>query len=277
MKCKIIIVTHNNEKHLPWLIEGLESSKSNIEISIVDSGSTNTLYLDEVITKHEIKFYKKTNIGFVKGNNLALEDISETDWVLFLNPDARIEGSDLDEILKFAEDNRDKKYGVIGAPLLRFDIDTKTATGEFDSLGIHCNSYGKWLDVRNEGPGYLKNRDKKAIPVDAICGAFMLISKELLQKCKDKNGVIGFESSYHMYKEDIELSLRIKKAGYTNVLYSGINVFHCRGWNKKRKAVPHWAKLNSAKNDIDIALRYKNRAIPYSLLKYVWVKTFERI
>jgi len=45
---------------------------------------------------------------------------------------------------------------------------------------------------------------------DVLAGAFMMIKKEVL----DKTG--GFDESFFMYGEDVDLSYRIQKAGYRN-------------------------------------------------------------
>jgi hypothetical protein len=31
-KCQVIIVTHNNEKHMQWVMDGLNQSNSDIDI-----------------------------------------------------------------------------------------------------------------------------------------------------------------------------------------------------------------------------------------------------
>ncbi|HIE9387093.1 TPA: glycosyltransferase [Klebsiella pneumoniae] len=274
MNCLVIIVTHNSQKHIQWCIDGLESAKSLLKIKVIDSGSTNISYLDNISSKHRLEIIKENNIGFVKGNNLALQSDENFDWVLLLNPDARIEGDRLDELLKVATDVNNSNVGIFSVPLVRFSIDEMQDMQVYDSLGIDATRYGRWFDI---GSGeQTKVLTKELIDVPAVCGAFMLIRTKALELCLDKSAEKGFESSYYMYKEDIELCLRFKKNDWRVVQVNSLQAFHCRGWNKPRKEISHWAKYHSAKNDVDIALRYRRRFLPYALCKYLWVNLFER-
>lgn len=273
-KCQVIIVTHNNEKHMQWVMDGLNQSNSDIDIFILDSGSSDTSYLDNLIVKKPIKIKKEGNVGFVKGNNMQLDCIGEYEWTLFLNPDARIDGIDLDNLLRDLSADEYSNVGIVSIPLTRFDIDKKLSLGTVDSMGIKCNWYGKWYDIGSGEPVEIESKDK-FISVEAVCGAFLLIRNRLLTEIKDRNGVIGFDSSYFMYKEDIELCQRISKHGFGVIVLNKYHAFHCRGW-KKRSSIQHWAKKYSAINDLDLAFRYKKRALPYALIKYIWVNLFEK-
>ncbi|MDU7346324.1 MAG: glycosyltransferase [Klebsiella grimontii] len=274
--CVVVIVTYNSQKHIQWALEGLESSINKLTVMIVDSGSTETSYLDFLTTKHKLIIEKQDNVGFVAGNNFAIEKSYKAKWILLLNPDARIEGSDLDKLLAIAENKQNKNIALFSVPLVRFDINAMKPLGVYDSLGIRCNSYGKWYDIGANNSVKCNRSDLHKIKVDAVCGAFMLLRYKALAQSPDKLGKIGFESSYYMYKEDIELSLRLQKNNWDIKLIESLNAYHCRGWNPSRIKIPYWARYHSAKNDIDVSIRYKIRALPYALAKYLWVRFFER-
>jgi GT2 family glycosyltransferase len=273
--CVVIIVTYNSQKHIQWAIDGLESSKMKLTIRIIDSGSVDTSYLDILNTKHELIVEKHDNVGFVAGNNLAIEKSCNAEWVLLLNPDARIEGSDLDKLITIAADETNKKTALFSVPLVRFDIKTMKSLAVYDSLGIRCNFYGKWYDVGTNEPVEYKRSALHNSSIDAICGAFMLLRYKALVQCLDKKGKIGFERSYYMYKEDIELSMRLQKNNWNIKLIDNLNAYHCRGWNPSRTKTPYWARYHSAINDLDLSIRYKKRTFPYALAKYLWVRFFE--
>lgn len=189
IECKLIIVTHNSESHIQWLLSGLESSVSVLKIHIVDSGSANTEYLENLNSKHQITIDKRDNIGFVQGNNSALNDIELYKWVLFINPDARIEGEDLDKLLCFCNNVPEKQSGVFTVPLRRFDIGKKIQTGYYDSKGITCNWYGKWFDISSGEKITSHHNEPEFCEVEAVCGAFMLLRSSLLINYLDKKGV----------------------------------------------------------------------------------------
>lgn len=274
MECKIVIVTHNSQKYIQWCIDGLESSKSNLNIKIIDSGSGDSTYLDLLSSKHQLEVFKEDNIGFVKGNNKVLSQTKNDDWILLLNPDARVEGTVLDELLFIANNNKYHDVGIFSVPLVRFSINDMKELSVFDSLGIRSTSYGKWFDV---GSGELvRNLYNEPTDIPAVCGAFMLIRGAALNACLDKSHNQGFEGSYFMYKEDIELCLRFRKNSWKVIMINNLRAYHCRGWNKSRKEIAFWAKYHSALNDLDLAYRYKRANLPYAMSKFLWVNIIER-
>lgn len=265
-KVLVVIVTHNSSKYINWAIEPLKNKE--LLIRIVDSGSTDLDYLKDIENSSNVDIIYKENIGFAKGNNIALFDVENYDFVLFLNPDARVESDILDILISRAYLPEYDNVAIFSVPLIKYDINNNTAMNMYDSLGIYCDWLGRWKDRR----GIISMSSLKQY--EAICGAFMLCRTHILQTCKDSNGNIGFEESFKMYKEDIELSLRVKKSGLLHI-FSDLYAFHCRGWGNKRKNNPYWTRLCSAENDMVVAFKYKWRALPFALLKLIYVRYFE--
>ncbi|HED1778822.1 TPA: glycosyltransferase [Raoultella ornithinolytica] len=267
-KILTVIVTHNSHKFINWCIEPLIKVHDICDIRIVDSGSTDISYLKQIEGNVQ-EIHYENNIGFAKANNRALYDLNKYSAVLFLNPDARIE-SDCFQTLYSRLNTVDHNYGIFSVPLVKFDINNYKKEGVYDSLGIVCDKVGRWYDVRGQVTDELPVIPK----IDAICGAFMLIPSKVLDECKTSTGGIGFDESYYMYKEDIELSLRVSKK-YKLKIYNDIYAFHCRGWNKDRKSVPYWSRLISAKNDIKLAFSYRTKNLPFAYIKYLYVRFIE--
>ena len=63
---------------------------------------------------------------------------------------------------------------------------------------------------------------------DILSGAFMLLRQQALQITG------GFDESFFMYGEDIDLSFRIRKAGYKNVYFAGSTIIHFKGESTKK-------------------------------------------
>ncbi|MCG8706889.1 glycosyltransferase [Brenneria sp. 4F2] len=265
----VVIVTHNSQKYIDWCVGPLINNEL-CDIVIVDSGSSDIEYLKKY--ESSVKVLYKKNIGFAKANNAALQDVERYKSVLFLNPDARVESKEYEKLIATCFSNENANFHFFSVPLISYDFDNKTERGFYDSLGIKCSFYGKWEDIRAPVSTDLDEISH----YDAICGAFFLVKTDALLRSPNSAGINGFEESYYMYKEDIELSLRLKKNKFKSKLIPEIKAYHCRGWNNDRKKVPYWAKLYSARNDLDVALRYKWRAIPFSLMKFLYVKVYER-
>lgn len=268
-KILVVIVTHNSEKFLKWNIEPLVESNEICDVRIVDSGSKDLSYLKEIECDVE-KIIYEDNIGFAKANNRALYDIDRYSSVLFLNPDARIEVENL-KLLHSRLPETLEMYGIVSVPLIKYDIDKNTSENVYDSLGIICDKFGRWKDIRCDVRSI---NNAPVFRIDAICGAFMLISSRVLKECRTPHGNIGFDETYYMYKEDIELSLRISKK-FKLKIFNDLSAYHCRGWNKKRKEVPYWSRLISARNDVKLAVSYRLFNLPFACAKYLFVRIFE--
>jgi hypothetical protein len=64
--------------------------------------------------------------------------------------------------------------------------------------------------------------------VDVLAGAFMMVRKELLDK------IGGFDETFFMYGEDVDLSYRIQAAGYNNYYFAGSSIIHFKGESTRK-------------------------------------------
>lgn len=270
MHLNIVVVTHNSDKFTHWSLGELAKQ---YKVIIVDSGSASTEQLESFAGDNpDVRLISRENVGFARGNNVGLDFLDDDcRHVLYLNPDATISSIDLEKLANFFESEKGRKLSAVSPPLVKYDFQSMKATSSFDSLGIY-SAKGRWFDESNaanisiiEGCSY----------PDALCGAFILARRHALDKLVEENG-FAFDPSFFMYKEDIDLSLRLKKYGPLAV-WHGVQAFHCRGWEKDRKDVPRWARVASASNDLTISIRYKWSFIPVSLLKLIYVGIFEDV
>lgn len=265
----VVIVTHNSASYLRWSVEPLLNHPL-CQVTIVDSGSSDTDYLKPF--EQQAKIIYTSNIGFAKANNLALTQCEQFDSILFLNPDARIEAEDYSTLINIITSKEYEQYHFFSVPLIGYDFTKQKKKSVYDSLGIKCNFYGRWQDIRLP----VQEIAPRHYHYEAICGAFFLVKGQALARSKTAAGQIGFDESYFMYKEDIELSLRLRRFHYRSRMIRSVSALHCRGWDHSRDKVQYEAKYYSARNDLDVAMRYKWRALPFAFSKYLYVRFFER-
>jgi GT2 family glycosyltransferase len=75
-----------------------------------------------------------------------------------------------------------------------------------------------------------------------------------------------------MYKEDIELGMRLRKLGFSIMYDSSLVAYHCRGWQATRKKMAPALRLHAARNEV---LLYRKHPSPYMLWalgKYLLVR-----
>ena len=269
-KVAVVIVTHDSGAVLPACISALKKqTRQPDRIIIVDSGSIDTLYLTSYGNDEQIDVILRDNMGFSAANNLGAATLSKSyTYLLFLNPDTFL---DPDFIQKGIElfDEYDEA-GVITGRMAGFDPVKMAATGLLDSTGIFRKWYGRWYD---RGQGEVDDNCYN-VPefVPAICGALMLCRLEYLHGAVKGSDI--FNPAFFMYKEDIELSLRLRKTGVKLLYHPELRAFHCRGWEAERSKIPFSKKILSASNEL---LLYRNHFSPYilwALFKYVLVRFF---
>ena len=275
-KLAVIIVSYNCPEHIKRNIESLRrQTRKPDQIILVDNNSNDPSCLEAFKEDAEI-IYSKVNAGFCAANNEGLKRVdSKTPYILFLNPDAFLTESFIEKSLAFMEDPKNSSCGAMTGILLGYDPKKEEPTGRYDSTGIFSTPYGKWFD-RDQGQEINSHLYKTNEEVPAICGALMLCRKEALMNAALKDKTV-WDNTFFMYKDDIDLSLRLRKKGWKLMFVPDLVAYHCRGWSASRSDMSKEARLGSARNELRMHFRTRAyRFLPYSLLKYAAVKFFNR-
>ncbi len=264
----VIIVTHNSERYLAKCIAAIDTQTLQVqEIIVVDCGSENPFYLEKYRNRGDIQILETDNIGFSKANNLGFNHLQQfSDFVIFLNPDTFLSSTYIEKAVSILHKYHD--IGVVAGKLLGFDIENNRTTDTIDSTGIFRKYYGRWYDRgQNEMDlGHYSNIEK----VPALCGALLFCRTDALTSL----GNDIFDPDFFLYKEDIEICLRLRKKGWFLLYHPDLIASHCRGWNASRKHISYDMRKMSASNEI---LLYKKHPSPYifwAVLKYFLVVVF---
>ena len=271
MKTAVVIVTHNAEAVLGRCLAALAAQTvPPVVVALIDSGSDDTGYVQTYGSQPGFLVRCVENIGFSQANNLGWQMVrQEAELVLFLNPDAFPAPESLELACAFLAAN--PTVGCVGGRLLGFDAagGQPTGTGLLDSTGVFRKWYGRWYDRDQGQPDCGQHREQEEVP--AVCGAFLLARRTALEQTALPCGAV-FDPAFFLYKEDIELCLRLRRAGWKIVYLPEVVAHHCRGWQQNRKAMPAWLRLTAARNEV---LLYRHHPSPYMLwamLKYAAVR-----
>lgn len=209
------MVNHNGknllEKNLPHI---LKTTGVNYDVCVVDNDSTDDSvpFLEEKYSQIRI-IKSQCNLGYGRGHNLAIEKYPEYDYYVFMNNDIRVTPDWLTKMVEVF--NNKEKVGAVGPKILLSQ--NKDGREVINSAGMGINNHYMAYD-RYEGE-YDEAQYSLTEKVDGICGAVMLVSKEVLGKVK------GFHPNMFLYYEDVDLSLRIRDAGY-DVYYCGNSIVY---------------------------------------------------
>ena len=107
MKLSVIIVNYNVQHFLEQCLKSVFKAIQNIdaEVWVVDNNS-----VDGSVNMVKEKFpnvklvASKDNLGFSKGNNLAIKQ-SKGEYILLLNPDTLVEEDTFEKVLEFMDSN----------------------------------------------------------------------------------------------------------------------------------------------------------------------------
>lgn len=220
-KLSVVILNYNSKNFLIKCLESLFAVKGKValDVWVVDNASA-----DGSAKKAEEKFtqvnyiFNKENVGFTKGNNLALKRV-KSEYILVLNPDTKILPGTLDYMVDFMRDHPEAGAATCRVELADGLIDWGSHRGFPTPLASFLYYF-----LGDDRLYHLSDRDlTKDHEIDGITGAFFLTRKSVL----DKVGL--FDEDYFMYAEDLDLCFRIKKAGYKIMYVPDVKIIHYKG------------------------------------------------
>lgn len=172
----------------------------------------------------------ETNLGFGRANNLGFAR-SGGEFVLFLNPDTICNEAALAHCIERLR--ADPRIGLISPRL-------ELADGAMDlacrrSIPTLWDGFCRASGLAAAFPrlGFLARYNLTHLPADgtyevgAINGAFMLARRHVLDAIASEGTV--FDEHFFMYGDDLDLCVRVARAGWTIVYDGAVSIVHLKG------------------------------------------------
>lgn len=216
----IVIVNYNGDKDTNECLESLakiNTTNFKYDVVVVDNGSSVPYKLPKKLMADNIHVLRsESNLGFTGGNNMGIYQAIEmfnSDYVLLLNNDTLVDENFLRELLVCA--NKNKEAGLLVSKIY-------FAKGnEFHKKSYPKSHLGKilwyaggaidWQNLITFHRGvdeYDYGQFEDVTESDFATGCSLLIKREVLEK-------IGLlDKRFFLYLEDVDYSVRAKKAGY---------------------------------------------------------------
>ena len=211
-KVSIVILTWNGLDYTKKCMESLKESieNKNYDVYVVDNGSTDDT-LEYLSTLDWINVIEnKENLGFVRGNNIAINRINEGDIILLNNDIIITQNNWIEELQKTAY--KDEKTGIVGCRLIN-------EKGEFLHAGtfIYPETYwGQQIGGGQKNIGqYQDDRE-----VQGVVFACAYIKRPVI------DAIGGLNEMFFSYFEDTDYCLAAKKAGYNTVCCGSVTLIH---------------------------------------------------
>jgi N-acetylglucosaminyl-diphospho-decaprenol L-rhamnosyltransferase len=223
----IIIVNWNSCDHLRRCIGTIvgQAQRISYEIVVIDAGSFDGC--DEVLEHYpSVRFIQGlANLGFARANNRAFE-ASSGDCLLFLNPDTEVVGAAIDTM--YTSLTTLPLAGIVGCRLVNADGTLQSSCVQsFPTITNQALNSDflrqRWPRSRLWGTAALFADGDEAREVQVISGACLMICRSTFER------VGRFSEDYFMYAEDVDLSAKVRRAGYKNYYVPSAIVVHYGG------------------------------------------------
>ncbi len=224
----IIVVSYNTREVLRQCLECVieEASGFAAEIMVVDNASTDgSPEMIDAEFPEVLLLRSEVNLGFGAANNLALESASGRYFVL-LNSDAFLTPGALGRAIRHMDET--PKCGLGGSRLVGRDGSAQPSSRCFHSVVndflVLSGLAGRYPKSRFFGRFDRTWADPDAPAcVDWVPGAFCILRPEALRR-------VGlFDPAFFLYYEEVDLCLRLKRAGFSIWFWPDVIIVHIGG------------------------------------------------
>jgi len=230
------IVTYNSESDIEaCLCAVIKQTYPIYEIIVIDNNSQDETALKVQAFSNVQLVLNQQNTGFAPAHNQAMH-MTDTDYVLVLNPDVQLYDTYIEEIIEIIES--DSRIGMATGKLYR-DINKKL----LDSTGIHMKKNRRAID-RGANEIDVGQYDS-LIHIFGVSGAAAIYKRAMIRDISYENEF--FDESFFAYKEDVDVSWRAQLLGWQAVFVPNALASHGRGWKeeKKRSEIPVYIRQKS--------------------------------
>jgi N-acetylglucosaminyl-diphospho-decaprenol L-rhamnosyltransferase len=253
----VVIVSHDQSRWLPRCLTTLREHLGDVDadVLVVDNGTQ-----DDVGELEEARVLRIENRGYGHANNVGLA-ATDAPWVLFLNPDTEILDGSLSELL----DRLDARPDIGIAGVRQVDA-TGALTPTMRSFPTAARTLGDALGLERwpSRPGWLGERELRLdryeieFEGDWTIGSFLLVRRETL------DAVGGFDESFFLYSEEVDLCLRVREAGWKVLHVPSVTILHHgstgRALDPKLASQSAWGQLQYARKHLPAHSRAGLRA-----------------
>lgn len=211
----VIIVNWHSEELLGRTLAALNRQTTPpTRVVVVDNGGSGDLPLANYTAGPLVVMRMARNEGFAGGNNAAVREQADCNWVALLNPDAVPREDWLERLLAAAA--RHPEASAFGSRQLSAEN-----ADVVDGLGdVYHVSGAAWRDGHGcaSQPMSMECRE-----IFAPCAAAALYKREVFL------GAGGFDEDFFCYMEDVDLGFRLRLLGHVAMLVPEAVVYHVGG------------------------------------------------
>lgn len=241
----IVIVNWNGGTLIQDCIRSLQELKKILNcfnVIVVDNASHDGS-LQFLSSQKDISFIQNSkNEGFGRACNQGAKQ-GKSEFILFLNPDTQVNYDIFSPLLAYMQQVNNSNVGLCGVKLVDENGLVARSCARFPSLLsaiVHSLGLDRMAKFQSSGIHMVEWDHLYSREVDHVIGAFYLIRRKLF------DNLHGFDESFFVYYEDLDLSRRVTNAGYSINYLSEISAKHIGGGTtEKAKALRTFLTMRS--------------------------------
>jgi len=231
-----VTVNFNGGPVLRGLIDSLSGQPELASTVVVDNASSDDSLAWLTSAPHPglTLIQNSQNLGFAAACNQGAA-MAQSRYLLFVNPDCRVPAGALQRMVELLDSR--PEVGMLCPLVLNSDGTEQRGCRRYlpdpqralmRVLGLH----------KPDKDGNVAGFDltgtplpAQPVPVEAISGACLLIRRELFERLG------GWDAGYFLHCEDLDLCMRVKRAGQLTLFVPDVTVSHAQGASSKRRPV----------------------------------------
>ncbi|MBO0921209.1 glycosyltransferase family 2 protein [Cellulomonas sp. zg-ZUI222] len=234
-RVRVVCVVYHPGDELARFAETLATaSRGPVELVVVDNGTDHTVAESVVTGAGGRLLVPGSNLGYGAAANRGAAG-ADAPWVVVANSDIEWTPGSLDRLVAAGEEQ--PSAGALGPMLMNTDGTMYPSARALPSLrqgAGHALFARLWPDnpwtrayhARQESTGgYLRE-------AGWLSGACLLLRREAFEQ------VGGFDESYFMFFEDVDLGERLGRAGWENLYVPDVRVTHVGGTSWRERPAP---------------------------------------
>jgi N-acetylglucosaminyl-diphospho-decaprenol L-rhamnosyltransferase len=225
----VIVVSFNSASYLVPCLESVyaRAGDAELDVVVVDNGSVDRSA--ELVEKRfpQARVLRNENRGFAHGNNRGFE-ITDSDYVLFVNPDVEIKEGMFGDLLGLLEARplvglmgcrQLDEDGTLFPTIRRFPTPARSLFEAFGSERFPIRA--SWMGERQLDPAPYEHEST----CDWVSGSFMLARRAAVRDA----GLM--DERFFLFSEETDLCARIKAAGWEVRYLPEMTILHYFGKN----------------------------------------------
>lgn len=217
----ILVVAFNSRNYIDACLSSVPGACGEFayQVLLVDNGTDQTSTLVQEVHPHVQVLPTRGNVGFGEANNrLAQHTDPGSQYLVLLNPDTRLHTDAITALVKAARDH--PEYAALGGhmetPAGGPSAASSVVLPTVSRMALGAIGLADWAAARRRLP----DAHMPVRQVEAVSGGFMLIRREAWERLR------GFDESFFLYGEDVDLCHRISAAGMKIGSVSSARVHH---------------------------------------------------